>query len=691
MYRDFPKAILAAREDEALTHGQVLYGLVKPTKKLDQVESTAAMVNVIPRKRIYRMESPEEIDLFMSELMKRPLVLQPSAFIGRGLAVVKCAVYTKEERWILLINQTHPKIHGQLQRGIESAKMKMSRGEPFVLEISLNSYLKHVYLSSLTKAVLDKRFTFVDFEGADIAIRYPGDHAHRGIQWEIKASNKIRLEFEDMLPGEIGRRTVSAAEREWSSPALRVIMPDELSDLLPGWTFEMIDPLEGVIPPEEGEEEVEEVEGATGDYDVSPEEVDLAAPPPNYNKVTGRAGLKAKIPSGVKLEIPVELHAAKEVETPLPNYNKVVGRAKRKEMQTGRNVEVPLELHAPVAERPANMYHPVSPSGRGLSPSPNRPYEKSNRTEKSEKPYDMLGQRRLPRSPGQQADVPYEPMNVSGSAHTPTTPQSLRPSISPRSPVSPTGKEYAAELDSHRARKQTYLTDDDDSGFSRHVLRSPSTPSGNSYLGAHDGGMSPHIPAPMQSPGYKYDSKLNQTGHDRYNENYNPSDKYASPQYGGQGVTRQGYPSDRGVPVPAPRVFHRHQGSGRSDTSASDSGFGENENGHDSHSSFYGAGYSNQAYQDDSPDHQGNRGMVSDIMAKHKVMAAQMLHQSGSGGSNSHRSQNYYSDSPYNKELQKWRQNINDLEESCDAPNVNYSRSRLESDSTEDRMEESFI
>lgn len=44
-------ALIAAREDEALTHGQVMYGLIKPTKDLQHIESTAAMVNVIPKKR----------------------------------------------------------------------------------------------------------------------------------------------------------------------------------------------------------------------------------------------------------------------------------------------------------------------------------------------------------------------------------------------------------------------------------------------------------------------------------------------------------------------------------------------------------------------------------------------------------------------------------------------------------------
>ena len=51
MYSALQTAIVAAREDEALTHGQVLYGLIKPTKDMEQIESTAAMVNVIPKQR----------------------------------------------------------------------------------------------------------------------------------------------------------------------------------------------------------------------------------------------------------------------------------------------------------------------------------------------------------------------------------------------------------------------------------------------------------------------------------------------------------------------------------------------------------------------------------------------------------------------------------------------------------------
>ncbi|WAQ94284.1 hypothetical protein MAR_006755 [Mya arenaria] len=211
MYRQTPTALIAARENEALTHGQVLYGLVKPTKDMDQVESTAAMVNVIPKKRIYRMEKLEELDLFMVELMKRPLVLQPSAHIGRGLAVLGCSFYTTEEKWLLLVNQNHPKVESRIKMAVEAAKKKMIQGLPFVVEISFNKFLKRVYLDRLTKAVLNKKFTFIDFEGADLS-----------------QNNDVHLEVEDLLPSEVERRTVSDAQVEWSSPALRVIMPEEI-------------------------------------------------------------------------------------------------------------------------------------------------------------------------------------------------------------------------------------------------------------------------------------------------------------------------------------------------------------------------------------------------------------------------------------------------------------------------------
>ncbi|XP_053373411.1 uncharacterized protein LOC123530984 [Mercenaria mercenaria] len=719
-YQKLPPAIIAAREDEALTHGQVMYGLIKPTKDMSQIESTAAMVNVIPKKRIYRMENPEEIDLFMTEMMKRPLVLQPSAYIGRGLAVMRCTLYTKEERWVMMINQAHPKIFSRIKMGIETAKAKMDRGEPFILEISFNAYLKRVYLDRLTKAVLDSRFTFIDFEDAEIVIRYPGDRFHRGIQWEIQSKNKIRFEFEDLLPSDITRRTVMSAQTERNSPALRVIMPDELNSLLPGWDFENIDPLAGVMS---SDEEEEEEHGAVGGYD-----------PPSYEE-------QAFIPPAAD--------------------GKVVGRARRKANQAAEKVVVPVELHVPERNGPQTLYPPSSPN-RDRSLSSSHDYEKLNRkTGVPENPYTnrMVQNSGAPRSPrtSHPSDSPYETMNTTGKygqhlspngpssprTHTPTSPRTPQTPSTPttprmppsehlqtqspsghRSPVTPrsapSNDRYNTEYVNTRPSHQTYLTDDDDGGFSQHSPKSPQMHSGNMY---------------------DTNFNRNKPGMDRYDhqmtngQNFDPRDRYANqrtnyqgpiPNHRGPSPNHRGpstgarpddlyrdrnspswrgphQSSNRDAPIPLPRGFHRHQGSGRSDTSASDSGFGENENGVDSsnyrtdrnggvnNDMHYSAKtpYYNRGFEKDSPEQE--HAVVDDIMAKHKAMAAKLLKQQGQSVPNSSQRQEYYSDSNYNKELQKWRQNINDLERSCDDPDVEFSRSRLRMNSNGEPVEESFI
>ncbi|XP_060598952.1 sialidase-like [Ruditapes philippinarum] len=724
-YQQLPPAILAAREDEALAHGRVLYGLIKPTKDMKQIESTAAMVNVIPKKRIYRMENPEEVDLFMAELMKRPLVLQPSAFIGRGLSVLRCTLYSNEERWVMLINQAHPKVHSRIKIGIETAKAKMNRGEPFTLEISFNAYLKRIYLDKLTKAVLDKRFTSIDFEDAEIVIRYPGDRAHRGIQWELQASNQIRFEFEDLLPSDIERRTVMNAQTECSSPALQVIMPDELLELLPGWDFEMIDPMSGVVSSDDEEDQQES--GAVGGFE----------PPPPYES---------------------------QPFLPQPADGKVVGRARRKANQAAEKVVVPVEMHAPVHNRQQTLYPPNAPTS-SKSPSSSNDYERLNRqTGPPENPYakKMVQNSDIPRSPGiaHRLESPYETMNSGGkygqnlspygpsspsspgsprshgaspsphsprspksygsppsplSPRTPRTPVTPQSHVAPRTPTSvhaqmqdhsvprspvtprsaPRNDRYNTEYVSTRPSQQTYLTDDDDGGFSQHGPKSPQV---NSRTDMYND---------SQYNSRNYDPRDRYANQPSHHLGRGPTDRTDDVYRDGKSPSWQGQPqnSERSGPIPAPRGFHRHQGSGRSDTSASDSGFGENENGVDSsnHRTDRNGGYNNnmhvssktpyynRAFEKESPEKDHN--IVDDIMAKHKALAANLMKQQGQGQGVRHSGhrQDYYNDSNYNKELQKVRLNINDLEQSCAEPEVEFSRSRLRVNSQEEPMAESFI
>lgn len=126
-----------------IRHGNVLFGLVKPRREGKELllESSAAMVNVLPRKRIYRMGSSDELETFRAELLKRPLVVQPTVLSGSGFQSINCFFSVDRENWTVMINQTHPKILGRLLMGIDAAKRILRRGEAPHLNILLVVYL----------------------------------------------------------------------------------------------------------------------------------------------------------------------------------------------------------------------------------------------------------------------------------------------------------------------------------------------------------------------------------------------------------------------------------------------------------------------------------------------------------------------------------------------------------------------
>lgn len=649
MYSPQSPVLVAARADEALTHGQVLYGLIKPTKDMTQIESTAAMVNVIPKKRIYVMEEVEELELFSKELFKRPLVVQPSAFIGRGLAAISCTMFTKEEKWIVLINQSHPKIYGRIRMVVDLAKSKFERGEPFIIELSFNNFLKKVYLDRMTKAPLDPRFTFIDFEDAKIVIRSRGAARFRGLKHEFK-NPPIKFEFEDLLPDELVRRTVSTAQHEHRSPALRVIKPAEMERYLPGWSFEQIDPLEAAVadPPPE----YEEAEGATAGGDDLPDYNELCLDEGKpQGRIVGRAQRKAAA-AGAKYSVPVELHV------PEPEGPQV--------LHTGHMFPSPT---TPYGSRSPNEHYGSSPSGitethhsgnsRGMYVDQNRTYQ-----------YNDYNSRQGHRSVSKSPDQTYSPTEEYG-VHRQNEPYS-RDMNSPRTPNGPNRtpdnyRQYPISpfvKEMKQPAKSTYLTDDnddDEGGFSpSDRSRTPQTHSTN-YANSNNYRNFPQTERVSPSP-------RNETlRFDRDMERISPSPR-------GQG------PSS-GRPVAPPRSFHRYQGSGRSE-SGSDSGFGESDNHIHTPSRIP---YYNHAFEKDSPEMEQS---MDDILAQHKALAAKMLQQHGQGQYKSRQ------DGPddYNRELQKWRQNINNLEDACHGPVVDFSRSRSQMSSQgQEEMGESVI
>lgn len=448
---------------------------------------------------------------------------------------------------------------------------------------------------------------------------------------------------------------------------------------------------------------------------------------------------------GVDIEI-------QDTEPLAPPSGKVVGRSRRK-AQVATKYEVPVELHVPV-ENGRQVLHKgnVSPYSPGGDLSPGRsPYENLNRQNPNEHAYEgtRMGPPRSPRSP-RGRDPTYEEMNISrqykqqhspvgapspqapSGVRSPSTPTMLHLSRTPgaqtsrHSPVSPSQPPYRSQsprtpvlhspartstspgsqehfrsddryntdrTESSRPSTKTYLTDDmDDGGFSER----------NSRLPKHD----------------RYNNNdSNRRTDDRYRQNeresYDPSDRYndRSKDYSNRNlqqrlnVDSKGNHLQTGQPVPAPRGFHRQQGSGRSDTSASDSGFGEidyapvsskyQSNGY--HGSGYGSGgnqsefktpYYNHAFEH---DHEHEDASTNDIMAKHKALAAKMMHANNGVRNSGSRYDctDRYNDPNYTRELKKWRENINSLEETGGAVDTRGERFRVPSDSQQ--MEESFI
>lgn len=453
------------------------------------------------------------------------------------------------------------------------------------------------------------------------------------------------------------------------------LFADEIERYLPGWSFEQIDPLAAAmaeLPPEY--EDLEEG-GAVGGEDL----------PPRYSDV----GLD------------------RDEETQRPK-GRIMGRAQRKAANSGTKYSVPVELHVPEPDGPQVLHtggrSPSSPSSRPgndnflSSPTSDRDryspdytkdkYEDSNRNKVYEnRNIRNQSQGPVPRSPhspygghgAQQrneqfpmaANSPRSPHSPYGRQGSPKQGEQITKAvISPRTPNAPYENYHKypgspAEL--KQPARSTYLTDDDDDdgGFSpSNRSRTPQR------LDTNYGNVGQHrnlSQSEQMSPSSRYENIHRDRDYDR-----------PSPSPRGQGQ-----PTSR--PVAPPRGFHRHQGSGRSE-SGSDSGFGES----DTHSHIATkVPYYNHAFEnEDSPVREQS---VDDILEKHKALAAKMLQRQNQGqGHHDKGEKSYYNEHDnYGRELQKWRQNINSLEDGCQRPEVELSRLRIGSD--HDTMDESFI
>ena len=483
--------------------------------------------------------------------------------------------------------------------------------------------------------------------------------------------------------------------------------------------------MDGVEVPESDIEE----EGAVGGEEEDDENTHFFES--ENRKIVGRSRRKMKQQVARKVEVPVELHIPREQELGVQSRGNVGPRSPRGPGDLSPSGSSPYEdldrrsrnEHAYEGTR----FGPRSPHNPA-SQDPRSPGLQSQRSPQGRDPNyeEMNMKRQYNRQPSPHNVSPQQGLYGAGSPKTPTplelprtpgsqlsqnspykSPSAESPRSAPRTPVTPgqyqgddrynmgrnndkyntphSGDKYNTEY--VNTSKQTYLTDDaDDGGFSSQ--RTTRSPPANDRYG--------------NDTNYNRQTEPDRYGNSGYNKGaYNPSDRYNSAVNLDQNGPRSNMaapPRDNhvqnGKPVATPRGFHRQQGSGRSDTSTSDSGFGEidsqpskvRSNSH--HKSAYGntgipsegkTPYYNRAFEHDPAEQDIS---VNDIMAKHKALAAHMYQNNSVSNGNS----NFNPTDRYNSHTQqspRWQ------DQSMGSRDVTVSRSRLQSDSQQ--VEESFI
>lgn len=255
---DFPSAILLARLKDVVVNNNVLHRLVRPTEAGTQVMSVDRLVNVVPYRRIYRFDRKDELKDFCSELLRRPLVLQPVVHFGRGLGSgsLACGMCYKDDKWVMMINQTHPKILSRLQIGLDVAKKAMANGQSFEVRFAFSKLVEKIYRKTLTRSeqeaaanhldLVKSYFRYAEWEYGDLILRYHGYAAMLGRGGGLFDMNTLNLtfEFEDLVHEEICWKTLGA--EYFPHPHLAPVTEEEIRETLPAWTINGVSPLDEI-------------------------------------------------------------------------------------------------------------------------------------------------------------------------------------------------------------------------------------------------------------------------------------------------------------------------------------------------------------------------------------------------------------------------------------------------------------
>lgn len=263
MTQPYPAALVIASLESVLHDNNVLYRLVRPLADGSGVESTDRLVNVVPHRRTYCFERKEQFDTFSNEILKRPLVIQPVLHFGRGLGPF-CGACYNDEPWVVMINQTHPKILGRLQMGLELARSAVSKGLSVEIKFRFGKLIERIYREHLEqkesgeaesksglKRTLAKtllQFRYVEWDHGDLTLR------SHGLAAKLKTSTRLMLEMDNVEKvwdfEDIGMHDMVWSQWQhdlvFPGPNLAPVSEDEIRAVLPGWTINAVTPLEAI-------------------------------------------------------------------------------------------------------------------------------------------------------------------------------------------------------------------------------------------------------------------------------------------------------------------------------------------------------------------------------------------------------------------------------------------------------------
>ncbi|GFN80416.1 hypothetical protein PoB_000692200 [Plakobranchus ocellatus] len=263
MTQPYPAALVIASLESVCIDNNVLYRLVRPLADGSGVESTERLVNVVPHRRTYCFERKEQVESFRDEILRRPLVIQPVLHFGRGIGP-SCGACYNDEPWVVMINQTHPKILGRLQMGLELARTAVAKGQSVEIKLRFGKLIERVYREHLqqkeageaasergfrgmlSRALLP--FRFAEWDHGDLTLR------SHGLAAKLKTSTPLMLElnnldmtwdFEDVGMHDMMWNQLQP-ELVFSRPHLASVSEDEIRAVLPGWTVNAVTPLEAI-------------------------------------------------------------------------------------------------------------------------------------------------------------------------------------------------------------------------------------------------------------------------------------------------------------------------------------------------------------------------------------------------------------------------------------------------------------